>query len=67
MDTSRRSYAPINFADKLAQFADRWQPRVIAELNDYQFKISSGTITPRRMRPSSCSTVRSGSIFAMDL
>lgn len=39
MDTSRRSYAPINFADKLAQFADRWQPRVIAELNDYQFKI----------------------------
>jgi mannose-6-phosphate isomerase-like protein (cupin superfamily) len=39
MDTSRRSYAPINFADKLAQFADQWQPRVIAELNDYQFKI----------------------------
>ncbi|PDT46354.1 cupin domain-containing protein [Sinorhizobium fredii] len=29
----------INFADKLAKFADQWQPRVIAELNDYQFKI----------------------------
>ncbi|AUX75460.1 MULTISPECIES: cupin domain-containing protein [Sinorhizobium] len=32
-------YAPINFAEKLTKFADQWQPRVIAELNDYQFKI----------------------------
>ncbi|WP_026612966.1 cupin domain-containing protein [Ensifer aridi] len=39
MDASKRSYAPINFAQKLAQFSDQWQPRVIAELNDYQFKI----------------------------
>ncbi|WOS63539.1 cupin domain-containing protein [Sinorhizobium fredii] len=39
MNVSGRSYAPINFADKLAKFADQWQPRVIAELNDYQFKI----------------------------
>lgn len=33
------SYRPVNFAEKLGLFADRWQPRVIAELNDYQFKI----------------------------
>ncbi|WP_046118466.1 cupin domain-containing protein [Ensifer aridi] len=39
MDASKRSYAPINFAQKLAQFYDQWQPRVIAELNEYQFKI----------------------------
>ncbi|MCA1489549.1 cupin domain-containing protein [Sinorhizobium alkalisoli] len=39
MKSNRPAYAPINFADKLAQFTDRWQPRVIAELNDYQFKI----------------------------
>jgi mannose-6-phosphate isomerase-like protein (cupin superfamily) len=39
MDASKRGYAPINFAQKLAQFSDQWQPRVIAELNDYQFKI----------------------------
>ena len=29
----------INFADKFTLFADQWQPRVVAELNDYQFKI----------------------------
>ncbi|EOG2036682.1 cupin domain-containing protein [Pseudomonas aeruginosa] len=28
----------INFAAKLALFDDRWQPRVIAQMNDYQFK-----------------------------
>jgi mannose-6-phosphate isomerase-like protein (cupin superfamily) len=32
-------YQSINFADKLSQFHDRWQPRVVAEMNDYQFKI----------------------------
>lgn len=32
-------HAPINFAAKLALFSDQWQPRVIAELNDYQFKV----------------------------
>ncbi|HCR1321351.1 TPA: cupin domain-containing protein [Pseudomonas aeruginosa] len=29
----------INFAAKLAPFDDRWQPRVIAQMNDYQFKL----------------------------
>ena len=33
------SYQPINFNEKLRLFNDHWQPRVIAEMNDYQFKI----------------------------
>ena len=32
-------YQAINFADKLGQFQDHWSPRVIAEMNDYQFKL----------------------------
>ena len=32
-------YEPINFAAKLELFHDHWQPRVVAEMNDYQFKI----------------------------
>ncbi|MDE1184793.1 cupin domain-containing protein [Paraburkholderia sp.] len=30
---------PVNFAAKLSLIHDHWQPRVIAEMNDYQFKI----------------------------
>lgn len=29
----------INLAHKLSKIADQWQPRVVAELNDYQFKL----------------------------
>lgn len=29
----------VNFADKLSLFAEQWQPKVVAELNDYQFKL----------------------------
>ena len=29
----------INLAEKLAQFSEPWSPRVVAELNDYQFKV----------------------------
>ena len=29
----------INLAEKLSKIADYWQPRVVAELNDYQFKM----------------------------
>ncbi|GEP57532.1 cupin domain-containing protein [Reyranella soli] len=29
----------INFAEKFALFSEQWQPKVVAELNDYQFKI----------------------------
>ncbi len=34
------SYEPINFAHKFSLFSEQWQPKVIAELNDYQFKIA---------------------------
>ena len=34
-----RDYRSINFADKFAGFAEQWSPRVIAEMNDYQFKL----------------------------
>lgn len=33
------SYQAINLAQKLGLFAEQWQPKVIAEMNDYQFKI----------------------------
>jgi mannose-6-phosphate isomerase-like protein (cupin superfamily) len=29
----------INFARKFDLFSEQWQPKVVAELNDYQFKI----------------------------
>ena len=29
----------INFQQKFALFAEPWQPRVVAEMNDYQFKL----------------------------
>lgn len=29
----------INLAEKLAKFSDHWAPRVVAEMNDYQFKL----------------------------
>jgi mannose-6-phosphate isomerase-like protein (cupin superfamily) len=29
----------VNLAEKFGKFTERWAPKVIAELNDYQFKI----------------------------
>ena len=29
----------INLKDKLSKFSDYWSPKVIAEMNDYQFKL----------------------------
>ena len=34
-----RDYLPINLGAKLAKFNDHYAPRVIAEMNDYQFKL----------------------------
>ena len=34
-----RLHRPVNFAEKLALIHDHWKPRVVAEMNDYQFKI----------------------------
>ncbi len=33
------TYKQINFADKFGQIPGHWTPRVIAEMNDYQFKL----------------------------
>jgi len=33
-------YKAINFKDKFSKFSEYWSPRVIAELNDYQFKLA---------------------------
>ena len=38
--TAQRPYQSINFAQKLGLFSEQWTPKVIAEMNDYQFKIS---------------------------
>ncbi len=33
------SYKPISLAEKLGLLDEHWSPRVIAEMNDYQFKV----------------------------
>jgi hypothetical protein len=33
-------YSSINLKEKYTQFNDHWSPRVIAEMNDYQFKLA---------------------------
>lgn len=33
-------YKAINFKTKFSQFNDHWSPKVIAEMNDYQFKFA---------------------------
>ncbi len=39
--TMRRAseMSKVNFRDKLSKFSDQWTPKVIAEMNDYQFKL----------------------------
>jgi len=32
-------YKAINFKEKFGLFDEEWQPKVIAEMNDYQFKV----------------------------
>ena len=34
------THRPINFQQKFGLFDEQWQPRVIAEMNDYQFKVA---------------------------
>ncbi len=33
------AYQAINFRQKFGLFDERWQPKVVAEMNNYQFKI----------------------------
>jgi mannose-6-phosphate isomerase-like protein (cupin superfamily) len=39
MERQRTSKA-INFQEKFALFDEQWKPKVVAEMNDYQFKIA---------------------------
>jgi mannose-6-phosphate isomerase-like protein (cupin superfamily) len=32
-------YQSINIAQKFTLFTEQWQPKVVAEMNDYQFKV----------------------------
>jgi hypothetical protein len=32
-------YTPINFVDKFTRFSEHWSPRIIAQMNDYHFKL----------------------------
>lgn len=32
-------YTALNFEDKLDLFVEKWVPKVVAEMNDYQFKL----------------------------
>jgi len=33
------NYQSINFRQKFGLFGEQWQPKVVAEMNDYQFKV----------------------------
>jgi mannose-6-phosphate isomerase-like protein (cupin superfamily) len=34
------NYQPVNLKDKFAKFSEQWSPRIIAQMNDYHFKIA---------------------------
>ncbi len=34
------NYQPINLQKKLARFSEQWQPRIIAQMNHYHFKLA---------------------------
>src|SRR5688572_28812148 len=33
-------YSPINLKDKLSKFSEHWSPKIVAQLNDYHFKLA---------------------------
>ncbi|GGM29550.1 cupin domain-containing protein [Pseudomonas asuensis] len=37
---TQASYSAINLLQKLSLVTEQWSPRVVAEMNDYQFKIA---------------------------
>ena len=34
------NYQPINFQEKLQKISEHWSPKIIAQMNDYHFKIA---------------------------
>ena len=39
IEVNRMSSEKINLKEKLSKFSDHWSPKVIAEMNNYQFKL----------------------------
>ncbi|MGV8860715.1 MAG: cupin domain-containing protein [Pseudomonas sp.] len=37
--SSQARYKAINLAEKLSLFSEHWTPKVVAQMNDYQFKV----------------------------
>jgi len=33
------NYTPINFQEKLSKFTEHWSPKIVAQMNDYHFKL----------------------------
>jgi mannose-6-phosphate isomerase-like protein (cupin superfamily) len=33
-------YSSINLKDKLSKFSEHWSPKIVAQLNDYHFKLA---------------------------
>jgi len=33
------NYTAINLSEKLSKFSDHWSPKIIAQMNDYHFKL----------------------------
>jgi len=33
-------YQPVSFKDKFAKFSEHWSPKIVAQMNDYHFKIA---------------------------
>ena len=65
------NYRSINFQQKFGLFREQWLPKVVAEMNDYQFKVVKlqgdfiGTTTKTLMRRSLWWRAICGSIFEM--
>jgi mannose-6-phosphate isomerase-like protein (cupin superfamily) len=36
---NRMELKPINFQEKLSKFSEHWSPKIIAQMNDYHFKL----------------------------
>jgi len=34
------NHQPINLQDKLSKFSEHWSPKIVAQMNDYHFKLA---------------------------
>jgi mannose-6-phosphate isomerase-like protein (cupin superfamily) len=40
MSAKPAPYNPVNFAHKYSLFTEQWHPKVVARMNDYEFKLA---------------------------